>query len=471
MGTPVTMPEPPVRFWVAVREALAGTHRDYTEGSIARAITLLAIPMVLEMVMESMFGITDMFWVSHLGKDAVATVALTESMLTLVFVVAMGLSLATTAFVARRIGEKDPEGAAIGAVQAMIIGIVVSIIWGVVGVLFAHRLLALMGATPEIIETGHRYTAILLGGTATILLLFLTNAIFRGAGDAVIAMRVLWVANVINIVLDPCFIFGIGPFPKLGVAGAAVATTIGRGCGVLYQLTILLSGEGRVVIRPAQLRVHAAVMWRILRVSFTGMLQFLLSMGSWVALVRMIALFGAAALAGYAIAIRIVIFVILPSWGMSNAAATLVGQNLGAGKPGRAESSVWRAGLYNMVFLGGVAVIFLIFAEPVVRLFTNDPAVLPIAVACLRIVSCGNVCYAYGMVMVQAFNGAGDTFTPMIINLFCYWLFQLPLAWTLSKHTWLGAKGVFLAIPIAESCIAAVSILVFRRGRWKRVQI
>ena len=465
------MPEPPVRFWVAVREALAGTHRDYTEGSIARAITLLAIPMVLEMVMESMFGITDMFWVSHLGKDAVATVALTESMLTLVFVVAMGLSLATTAFVARRIGEKDPEGAAIGAVQAMIIGIVVSIIWGVVGVLFAHRLLALMGATPEIIETGHRYTAILLGGTATILLLFLTNAIFRGAGDAVIAMRVLWVANVINIVLDPCFIFGIGPFPKLGVAGAAVATTIGRGCGVLYQLTILLSGEGRVVIRPAQLRVHAAVMWRILRVSFTGMLQFLLSMGSWVALVRMIALFGAAALAGYAIAIRIVIFVILPSWGMSNAAATLVGQNLGAGKPGRAESSVWRAGLYNMVFLGGVAVIFLIFAEPVVRLFTNDPAVLPIAVACLRIVSCGNVCYAYGMVMVQAFNGAGDTFTPMIINLFCYWLFQLPLAWTLSKHTWLGAKGVFLAIPIAESCIAAVSILVFRRGRWKRVQI
>ena len=464
-------PEPPVRFWAAVREALAGTHRDYTEGSITRAITLLAIPMVLEMVMESMFGVSDMFWVARLGKNAVASVALTESMLTLVFVVAMGLSLATTAFVARRIGEKDAEGAAVGAVQAMIIGIVVSIVWGVAGVLFAHDLLRLMGATPEIVQTGQRYTAVLLGGTVTILLLFLTNAVFRGAGDAVIAMRVLWLANIINIVLDPCFIFGIGPFPKLGVAGAAVATTIGRGCGVLYQLTVLLSGQGRVVIHRAQIRVHAAVMWRILRVSSNGMFQFLLSMGSWVALVRMIAVFGAAALAGYAIAIRVVIFVILPSWGMSNAAATLVGQNLGAGKPARAESSVWRAGLYNMLFLGGVAVLFLIFAEPVIRLFTTDPAVVPIGVTCLRVVSCGNVCYAYGMVMVQAFNGAGDTFTPMIINLFCYWLFQLPLAWTLSAHTRLAATGVFLAIPIAETGIAVVSILVFRRGRWKRVKI
>jgi len=460
-----------VRFWAAVREALAGTHRDYTEGSISRAITLLAIPMVLEMVMESLFGVTDMFWVSHLGKDAVATVALTESMLTLVFVVAMGLSMATTAFVARRIGEKDPEGAAVAAVQAIAIGIVVSIVWGAVGAWFARDLLRLMGATPAIIQTGQRYTGVLLGGTVTILLLFLTNAVFRGAGDAAIAMRVLWLANLINIALDPCFIFGLGPFPKLGVAGAAVATTIGRGCGVLYQLTILFSGQGRVVIRLPQIRIHAEVMWRLLRVSFNGMFQFLLSMGSWVALVRMIALFGAAALAGYAIAIRLVIFVILPSWGMSNAAATLVGQNLGAGKPDRAEASVWRAGLYNMIFLGGVAVIFLIFAEPVIRLFTNDPAVLPIGVACLRIVSCGNVCYAYGMAMVQAFNGAGDTFTPMIINLFCYWLFQLPLAWTLSAHTRLTATGVFLAIPIAETGIAVVSILVFRRGRWKRVAI
>ncbi len=460
-----------MRFWAAVREALVGTHRDYTEGSIGRAITLLAIPMVLEMVMESMFGVTDMFWVSHLGKDAVATVALTESMLTLVFVVAMGLSMATTAFVARRIGEKDPAGAAVAAVQAIIIGLVVSAVWGVAGVLFAQDLLRLMGATPSIIATGQRYTAVLLGGSVTILLLFLTNAVFRGAGDAAIAMRVLWLANIINIALDPCFIFGLGPFPRLGVEGAAVATTIGRGCGVAYQLTVLLRGQGRVVIRVQQIRVHAEVMWRLLKVSFNGMFQFLLSMGSWVALVRMIALFGSAALAGYAIAIRVVIFVILPSWGMSNAAATLVGQNLGAGKPDRAAQSVWRAGFYNMIFLGSVALIFLVFAEPVIRLFTNDPAVLPVGVACLRVVSCGNVCYAYGMVMVQAFNGAGDTFTPMIINLFCYWLFQLPLAWILSHQTHLGPTGVFLAIPIAEAGIAVVSILVFRRGRWMRVKI
>jgi putative MATE family efflux protein len=471
MGSPVITPEPPVRFWTAVREALAGTHRDYTEGGIGRAITLLAIPMVLEMVMESMFGVTDMFWVSHLGKDAVATVALTESMLTLIFVVAMGLSMATTAFVARRIGEKDPEGAAIAAVQAMSIGVLVSILSGICGILFARQLLGAMGATAAIIQTGQRYTAVLLGGTVTILMLFLTNAVFRGAGDAAIAMRVLWVANIINMTLDPCFIFGLGPFPKLGVEGAAVATTIGRGCGVLYQLTVLLSGQGRVVIRGPHIRFHAAVMWRLLRVSFSGMFQFLLSMGSWVALVRMIALFGAAALAGYAIAIRVVVFFILPSWGMSNAAATLVGQNLGAGKPGRAEISVWRAGFYNMLFLGGVAVLCLIFAEPIIRLFTSDPVVLPIGVSCIRIVSFGNVCYAYGMVMVQAFNGAGDTFTPMIINLFCYWLFQLPLAWTLARHTRLAATGVFLAIPIAETGIAVVSILVFRRGRWKKVRI
>ena len=459
-----------MRFWPAVREALAGSHRNYTEGGISRAITLLAIPMVLEMVMESLFGISDMFWVSHLGKDAVATVALTESMLTLVFVVAMGLSLSTTAFVARRIGENDPEGAAVSAVQAIAIGSAVSVLWGALGLVFAPDLLRLMGATPAIVQTGQRYTAVLLGGTVTILLLFLTNAVFRGAGDAAIAMRVLWLANIINIVLDPCFIFGLGPFPRLGVAGAAVATTIGRGCGVVYQLSVLLRGRGRVVIRAPQIRIQGQVMWRLMRVSFNGMLQFLLSMGSWVALVRMIALFGATALAGYAIAIRVVVFVILPSWGMSNAAATLVGQNLGAGKPERAERSVWLAGLYNMVFLGAVAIVFLIFAPLVVRLFTNDPAVLPVAVACLRIVSAGNVCYAYGMVMVQAFNGAGDTFTPMIINLFCYWLFQIPLAWTLS-HSGMGANGVFLAIPIAETGIAVVSILVFRRGRWKRVRI
>lgn len=454
-----------------IREAILGTEQDFTEGSIGRAITILAIPMVLEMIMESLFGVVDVFFVGRLGPDAVATVGLAESLLTLIFAAAMGLSMATTAFVARRIGEKDPAGAAVGAVQAIAIGLGLSALMGVASVLFAPAMLRLMGASPAVIQVGSGFTAVLLGGTVTIVLLFLINAIFRGAGDAVIAMRSLWLANLINIVLDPCFIFGWGPFPKMGLTGAAVATTIGRGVGVVYQLWVLLGGRTRVVVHREHVRLNPAVMMRLIRVSLPGVLQFLISMASWLGLVRIIALFGSAALAGYTIAVRVLIFALLPAWGMGNAAATLVGQNLGAKKPERAERSVWLTAFYNMLFLGGVAVAFVIFAEPLIRLFTGDPAVVPIGVGCLRFISYGYVFYAYGMVMVQAFNGAGDTRTPMTINFFCYWLWEIPLAYCLAIWAGLGTNGVFLAITIAESTIAVVGVLAFRRGRWKKQAI
>jgi putative MATE family efflux protein len=454
-----------------LREAILGTQQDFTEGSIGRAITLLAVPMVLEMAMESVFGIVDVFWVGRLGADAVATVGITESLLTLVFAIAMGLSMATTAMVARRVGEKDRAGAALAAVQAIAVGVVLSLPIGAIGFWMAPALLRLMGASPSIIATGSDYGAVMLGGNVTILLLFLLNAIFRGAGDATIAMRSLWFANLINIILDPCFIFGLGPFPKMGVTGAAVATTIGRGLGVVYQLFTLWRGQGRIRLSSAALRLDSEVMLRLVRVSIGGIFQFLIATASWLGLVRIIAFFGSTALAGYTIALRIIIFAILPSWGMSNAAATLVGQNLGAGKPGRAEQSVWKTAFYNMLFLVGIAFVFIIFAEPLIRLFTSDPAVVPIGTACLRFVSYGYGFYAYGMVMVQAFNGAGDTATPTKINLFCYWLFEIPLAYVLAIQAGLGANGVFLAITIAESTIAVVGILAFRRGRWRERKI
>jgi putative MATE family efflux protein len=462
---------PRSRFWRDVREGVFGTQQDFTEGGIGRAITLLAIPMVLEMAMESVFGIVDVFWVGRLGADAVATVGVTESLLTLVFAVAMGLSMATTAMVARRIGEKDPHGAALAAMQAIAVGITLSLPLGILGFWLAPTLLKLMGASPSIIATGSGYGAVMLGGNVTILLLFLLNAVFRGAGDAVIAMRALWFANLVNIVLDPCFIFGYGPFPEMGVTGAAVATNIGRGLGVSYQLFALGRGRGRIRITSDVVCLDPKVMFSLVKVSFGGIFQFLIATASWLGLVRIIALFGSSALAGYTIALRIIIFAILPSWGMSNAAATLVGQNLGAGKPGRAEQSVWKTGFYNMLFLGGVAVIFIVFAEPLVRIFTGDPAVVPIGVACLRYVSYGYGFYAYGMVIVQAFNGAGDTATPTTINLFCYWLFEIPLAYGLAIPAGLGVNGVFLAITIAESTLAVVGILAFRRGRWKERKI
>src|SRR5881396_1256427 len=396
--------ETPHGFWRTIREAIRGTHHDYTAGPIGRAIILLAVPMVLEMVMESVFAVVDVFWVAHLGSNAVATVGLTESILTLVYTAAMGLSIGVTAMVARRIGEKNPAGAAEAAVQGIALGVIAAVLIGIAGVLLAPRLLAVMGASPAVIALGHNYTRVMLGGNVVILLLFLVNAIFRGAGDAAIAMRVLWLANAINIMLGPLLIFGVGPFPRLGVTGAAIATTIGRGTGVLYQLYRLWRRDGRVVIHRDEIALKPAVMKTLLRLSGTGTFQVFIGMASWIGLTRINASFGAEGLAGYTIAIRIIIFALLPSWGLANAAATMVGQSLGARKPERAERSVWIAGFYNMIFLGAVGLAFVLAAPLLIRLFTSDPAVVPYGVACLRFVSYGFLFYAYGMVLTQAFN-------------------------------------------------------------------
>lgn len=469
----IAMPagQPQRSLWAALVEAVRGSHQDYTSVNLNRAILLLAVPMVLEMVLESLFAVVDVAWVGRLGADAVATVGLTESMLSLVFAVGIGLSLSTTAMVARRIGEKNPEGAAIAAVQAIVLGLLISLAIGLPCLVYAPQLLRLMGATPQIVAVGSGYTRICLGGSCAVILLFLNNAIFRGAGDAAIAMRLLWISNVINLILDPCLIFGWGPFPRLGVTGAALATFSGRSIGVGYQFYRLLKGTERIRVLTEQIRVRFDVLWRLLRVSLTGILQFAIAHTSWIGLVRIVSTFGAAALAGYTIAIRIVIFVILPSWGLSNAAATLVGQNLGAAKPDRAERAVWRTGLYNMIFLGSVGVFFVLFAEPVVRLFIHDPAVVPLGASCLRIVSYGNIGYAYFMVMMQAFNGAGDTITPTIVNFFGFWLFEIPLAYVLAMPLKMKSNGVFFSIAIAESAMAAASAILFSRGKWKKQKI
>jgi putative MATE family efflux protein len=467
----VTLAPAPPTLWSSIREAIRGSHQDFTTGSLNRAILLLAIPMVLELVLESLFAVVDVFWVGRLGADAVATVGVTESLLSLVFAVGLGLSLSTTAMVARRIGEKDPEGAAVAGVQAIVIGLAISALVGIPCFFYAPHLLQLMGASPQIIAVGSGYARIALGGSGVIMLLFLNNAIFRGAGDAAIAMRLLWVSNIINLILDPCLIFGWGPFPKLGVTGAALATFTGRSIGVLYQFYRLLRGTERIHILVSQVRVNFGVLVRLLRVSLTGILQFAIAHTSWIGLIRIVSIFGSAALAGYTIAIRILIFVLMPSWGLSNAAATLVGQNLGAKQPDRAETSVWRTGFYNMIFLGGIGVFFIFFAEPVIRLFTQDPAVVPLAVSCLRILSYGNIGYAYGMVMLQAFNGAGDTITPTIVNFFGFWLLEIPLAYLLAITAHIKSNGVYISIVVAEAAIATASVVLFKQGRWKRTQI
>ena len=464
-------PVPQPGLLSSIREALRGSHQDYTTGNLNRAILLLAIPMVLEMVLESLFAVVDVLWVGRLGANAVATVGLTESLLALVFSIGIGLSMSTTAMVARRIGEKDPLDAAIAGAQAIFLGLLISLAIGIPSFIFAPQLLRLMGASPEIVATGSGYARIALGGCGAIVMLFLNNAIFRGAGDAAIAMRLLWVSNILNLILDPCLIFGLGPFPRLGVTGAALATFSGRSIGVLYQFYRLMKGTERVRIPQRLLRLDPRVMWRLIRVSLTGILQFAIANTSWIALVRIVSIFGAAALAGYTIAIRIVIFVILPSWGLSNAAATLVGQNLGAGHPQRAEQAVWRTGLYNMLVLGLIGVVFIFAATPLVRLFTHDPAVVPLAASALRILSYGNVAYAYGMVMLQAFNGAGDTVTPTIVNFFGFWVLEIPLAWWLALHEGLHSTGVFLSIVVAQAAVAVAGMLLFRRGKWKRQQI
>ena len=469
---PITPLPPPERgFWSSLWEATRGSHQDFTTGNLNRAIFLLAVPMVLEMALESLFAVVDVFWVSQLGATAVATVGLTESLLSLVFAVGIGLSLSTTAMVARRIGEKDPEGAAVAGVQAVALGLATSLAVGVPCLIYAPKLLQIMGASNEIIAAGSGYARIALFGSGAILMLFLNNAIFRGAGDAAIAMRLLWVSNLINLALDPCLIFGLGPFPRLGVTGAAVATLTGRSIGVAYQFYRLLRGTERIRVLARQIRINWGVLARLVRVSLAGIFQCVIAQTSWIGLVRIVSIFGATALAGYTIAIRIIIFVILPSWGLSNAAATLVGQNLGAKKPDRAEQAVWRTGFYNMIFLGAVGVLFVLAAEPIVRLFTSDPAVIPLATACLRIVSYGNIGYAYGMVMMQAFNGAGDTITPTIVYFFGYWLLEISLAYWLAIRMGLQSRGVYWSIVVAECSIAAVSALLFKRGKWKAQKI
>lgn len=449
------------------REALGGSHRDFTEGNLRRAIMLLSIPMIIEMLMESLFGVVDMFFVAKLGVDSLATVALTESLIVLVFGVAMGLSMATTAYVARRVGEKDLEGAAVGAVQSIVLGVLISVVVAAAGIWYAPELLRMMGATERVVAVGTRYTQVLLGGSASIFLLFLLNAIFRGAGDPALAMRVLWVSNGINIVLDPCLINGWGPFPKLNVLGAAVATTTGRSIGVAFQLYLLLNGSSRVRVHTHQIRVNVEVMWRLLKVSSMGIMQFMISTASWAGLVRLCASYGSVPVAGYNVAIRIFMFVILPCWGMSGAAATLVGQSLGAGKPDRAEAAVYQTGWFATVYMGVLSVVFLAIPRQLAGFFTSDAAVLQVAVEFLRFLGAGNLCYAWGMVLIQAFNGAGDTRTPTMINFFCYWCFQIPLAWVLAVQMGWQQRGVFAAIPAAELAMTLASLWLFKRGSWK----
>jgi putative MATE family efflux protein len=455
-------------LWSAVKESIRGSHRSYTTGPIGRSILLLAIPMVLEMIMESVFAVVDIFWVSHLGTDAAATVGLTESLLTLIYALAIGLSIGAMAMVARRIGEGNPEGAARVAVQAIAVALLVSIVIAVVATPLAPQLLALMGGSPWVIEHGSAFTQVMLAGNVTVVMLFMVNAIFRGAGDAAIAMRTLWLANWINIVLGPCLIFGLGPFPKMGIVGAAIATNIGRGTGALYALSRLWRSGGRFDVRRHHLRLEPSIMWRMIKLSATGTFQVFIGMASWIGLVRIISSFGSDAVAGYTFGIRVILFALLPSWGMANAAATMVGQALGAGNPERAERAVWKAGFYNMIFLGIVGLLFILFAPQIIGFYTSDPNVAQYGIDCLRIVAYGFLFYAYGMVLGQSFNGAGDTWTPTIINLFVFWFWEIPLAYVLAVVFQMGPRGVFISMMIAFSTLAVVSGAVFRLGRWKR---
>jgi putative MATE family efflux protein len=454
-------------FWRTIREALYGSRRDYTEGPIGRAILLLSIPMVLEMVLESVFAVTDVFFVSRLGESAIATVGLTESFMSIVYTLAVGLSIGATAMVARRIGEHDPEAAANAAVQALALGAVVSVAIAILGIAFAPALLRAMGASPEVVATGSGFTRVMLGGNASVVMLFLVNAVFRGAGDAAIAMRVLWLANGINIVLGPLLIFGVGPFPRLGVAGAAVATTIGRGTGAAFAIYRLFQPGRHIQLRREHLRLQPEVMARLLRLSGTGTLQVFIGAMSWVGLIRILSGFGSAALAGYVIAIRCILFALFPSWGLGNAAATMVGQALGAKKPDRAERAVWMAGFYNLIFLGTIGIVFVAFAEPIARLFTQDPLVLPHATRGLRIVALGFPIYAYGMVLNQSFNGAGDTWTPTYLNFIVFWVLGLPAAYLLATRGGLGPDGVFWTITLEFVLLAVLSGALFKRGKWK----
>ena len=455
----------PAPFLAELRATFCGHQADFTAGNLMRAIALLAIPMVLEMLMQSVFGVVDIYFVGRLGPAAVAGVGLTDELLTLVFALGMGLAVATTALVARRIGEGDPEAASEAAAQALLVGAAFSVPIAFLGVFFAPEMIGLLGATPEVVEAGAPYCAVLFGTNVVIMYLFLINAIFRGAGDAFLAMKALWLANLLNMILDPLLIFGLGPFPELGVVGAAVATSVGRGVAVLYQFRVL--GRSRVPIRREHLRLVADVMRRLLRVAGPAIVQFTVGMASWVVVFALLARFGSAVLAGYTIAIRILIFALLPSWGMGNAAATLVGQNLGAGQPARAERSVWVTSFANMVFLGIAAALMILFDQELIALFNADADVVREGAAALRIISYTYVFFAFGLVVSQAFNGAGDTRTPTWINLVCLWVVQLPLAWALAFPFGLGPVGVYAAVAASQALLAVVSVVWFRRGRWK----
>jgi putative MATE family efflux protein len=414
--------------------------------------------------------VVDVFFVARVGADAVATVGLTEALMTLVYSVAIGLGTGATATVARRMGERDRDGAAIAAVQAIALGLMVAVPAGILGASFARPVLALMGGTPEILANAS-FTAILFGFNGVILMLFLINAVFRGAGDAAVAMRVLWIANAINICLDPCFIFGLGPFPRLGVTGAAVATTTGRGIGVLVQLYFLFRRDGRIVIRRRHLRLAPSVMLSMVRLSGSAVFQILISTTSYIGVMRVIASFGSVSVAAATIVVRIIMFVLMPSWGLSNAAATLVGQNLGAGHADRAAASAWRACWFNVAVLGLLGIVFVAFAGTVVAWFTHDPGVQPIATLGLRIIAAGFPFYAAGYVLTQSFNGAGDTRTPTLINLGCFWLFEIPLSYTMGARFGYGAAGVFWAMAVAFSLMSVVAAVLFRREKWKLVRV
>jgi putative MATE family efflux protein len=461
--------EPDPTIWQIVLQSLSGKNRDYTSEKLNCAVLLLGVPMVLEMVMESIFALADIFWVSRLGNEAVAVVGITESIMTVVYTASAGLSMAGTAVVARRIGEKDADGAVGAAVQVILLGLVVSAIVGVLGTWFVLELLRLIGASRAVIEIGAGYTRIMLGGNATVVLIFIINAVFRGAGDAAIAMRILWFANVINILLAPCFVFGLGPFPALGLTGAAIATNIGRACGVLYQLYFLMRGSGQFRLRFQHLHLKPLVMLGILRIGMSGVAQNLLFSIAWIGMVKIIAQFGNAALAGYTIAVRVLMFAILPACGLPSAGATLVGQNLGAGQPARAESAIRYAVRYNILMLGFAGALYLIVAVPIMRLFTQDTATLNHGVHALRIMALGFPCYAAGLCWVSAFNGAGDTWTPTILIFVCLWLCELPLAWFLSNYS--GPIGASSAVLVAYTLLATVAGVLFRRGGWKLKKI
>jgi len=450
---------------------LTGKEQNFTTGSIRKAVFMLSIPMIFEMLGESIFALVDIFYVSRVSVNAVATVGLTESVLTLVYAIAIGLCMGAAAIVSRRTGEKDQEGAKQAAVQVIFLGVSISILISVIGILFPREILGFMGGEADLIEEGYGYTQILLGGNITVMLLFLINAIFRGAGNASIAMWTLILSNGLNIILDPIFIFGFGPIPAFGVEGAAIATTTGRGVAVIAQLFVLFRGNSYIKIGFKDLVFRTKVMLNLIKVSLGGIFQFFIGTSSWVILMMIMATFGSDVLAGYTIAIRIMMFTLMPAWGMSNAAATLVGQNLGAKKPERAEQSVWKTGKYAAIFMGTVSVIYLIFAETFLSWFTKNPIVIENGAVCLQIIAAGYLAYAYGMVVIQSFNGSGDTYTPTLINFICFWLFQLPFAYLMAVVLDYGPIGVFWAITLAEILIAIIGIWFFRKGKWKTMKV